>query len=96
MQRRAARQPARQCQALPATAPPASRAIRPPAALEAVELDAPGDACHAGLAGLASGEVAGLFALAGAGPVMAVADEEPGAGDFQQERGERQARLVRG
>ncbi len=63
---------------------------------EAVEFDSPGDGCHAGLAGLAGGEVAGLLAHAGAGPAGAVADEEPRVEDLQQERGQGQVKLVRG
>jgi hypothetical protein len=61
-----------------------------------VELDPAGDGCHAGLAGLARGEVAGLLALARAGPARAVAYEEPRVEDLQQERGQRQVKLVRG
>jgi hypothetical protein len=61
-----------------------------------VEFDAAGDGCHAGLAGLACWEVAGLLALAGTGPAGAVADEEPRVEDFQQERGQGQVKLVRG
>ena len=63
---------------------------------EAVEFDSPGDVGHAGLAGLAGGEVAGLLCGAGAGPAGAVTDVEPGVEDLQQERGQRQVKLVRG
>ena len=49
-----------------------------------------------GSPGLRAGKSPAFLALARAGPVRAVADEEPGVEDFQQERGERQARLVRG
>ncbi len=56
--------------------------------IEQVELDSPGDVADAGLAGLAGREVAGLLGLAGAGPVRAVADEEAGYEDLEQERGE--------
>ena len=45
---------------------------------------------------LSGGEVAGLLAFAGTGPAGAVADEEPGVEDFQQERGQGQVKLVRG
>jgi hypothetical protein len=61
-----------------------------------VEFDSPGDVDDAGFAGLACGEVAGLFGLAGAGAVGAVADEEVGNEDFHQEGGEGQVKLVRG
>jgi len=65
-------------------------------AFEQVELDASGDGRDGGLAGLAGGEVAGLLGLSGAGAVRAVADEEAGLEDLQQERGQRQVQLVRG
>jgi hypothetical protein len=57
--------------------------------IEQVELDSPGDVADAGLADLAGREVTGLLGLAGAGPVPAVADEESGHEDLEQERGER-------
>jgi len=63
---------------------------------EAVEFDSAGDACDAGLAGLACGEVAGFLAFTGAGPAGAAADEEMRVEDLQQERGECQVKLVRG
>jgi hypothetical protein len=65
-------------------------------AFEQVELDASGDSRDGGLAGLARGEVAGLLGRPAAGAVRAVADEEAGLEDFQQERGQRQVQLVRG
>jgi hypothetical protein len=52
-----------------------------------MEFDASGDIDDAGFAGLAGGEVAGLLGLAGAGAVVAVAYEEVGDEDFQQEGG---------
>jgi len=55
---------------------------------EQVELDSAGDAGDAGLAGLAGGEVAGFLGFPRAGPVWAVAGEEAGREDLQQERGE--------
>lgn len=61
-----------------------------------MKFDSPGDPCHAGLAGRACGEVAGFLALAGTGPAGAVADVEPRVEDLQQERGQRQVKLVRG
>src|SRR5271169_4566575 len=64
--------------------------------IEQVELDSPGDVGDAGLAGFPGGEVAGLLGLAGAGPVRAVAYEEAGHEDLEQERGKREAGLVRG
>ncbi len=64
--------------------------------VEQVELDFPDDVGDAGLAGLAGGEVAGFLGFPGAGPVGAVADEESGHEDLQQERGERVFWLVRG
>jgi hypothetical protein len=48
-----------------------------------MEFDASGDVDDAGFTGPAGGEVAGLFGLAGAGAVWAVADEEVGDEDFQ-------------
>src|SRR5579859_2397385 len=64
--------------------------------VEQVELDSPHDVGAAGLAGLAGGEVAGLLGLPRAGAVGAVADEEAGHEDLQQECGERVFLLVRG
>jgi hypothetical protein len=64
--------------------------------LEQVELDAAGDGGDAGLAGLPGGEVAGFLGFAGAGPAGAVADEQAGLEDHQQERRERTVQLVRG
>jgi len=55
--------------------------------LEQVELDAPGDFGRAGFAGLAGVEVAGLLGFAGTGASEAVADEEAGHEDLEQERG---------
>src|SRR6266567_4021049 len=64
--------------------------------VEQVELDFPDDVGDAGLVGLASGEVAGFLGFPGASPVGAVADEESGHEDFQQERGDGEFWLVRG
>ena len=64
--------------------------------LEQVKLDAPGDGRDAGLTGFSGGEVAGLLGLTGAGPVRAVADEEAGHEDLEQECGEGAVELVRG
>jgi hypothetical protein len=61
-----------------------------------MEFDSSGDVDDAGFAGLAGGEVAGLLGLAWAGAVGAVADEEVGDEDFQQEGGQCQVKLVRG
>ena len=81
----------------------ARRASRPMALLlgnlpwvEQVELDSPYDAGDAGLAGFSGGEVAGLLGFPGAGPAGAVADEESGHEDLQQERGEGEFPLIRG
>ena len=63
---------------------------------EQVELDSPYDVRDAGLAGFSGGEVACLLGLPGAGAVRAVADEESGREDLQQERGEGEVQLVRG
>ncbi len=63
---------------------------------EQVELDSAGDAGDAGLAGLAGGEVPCLLGLPRAGPVRAIAGEEAGHEDLQQERGESEVGLVRG
>jgi hypothetical protein len=63
--------------------------------LEAVNLDASGDADDAGLI-FAGGEVAGLLGGPRAGPVGAVADEEAGIEDLEQEGGQDQVTLVRG
>jgi hypothetical protein len=63
---------------------------------EQVELDSAGDAGDAGLAGLAGGEVPCLLGFPRAGPVRAVAGEEAGHEDLQQERGEGQVCLLRG
>ena len=62
---------------------------------EAVDLEASGDADDAGLI-FAGGEVAGLLGGSGADPVGAVADEETQVEDLEQERGQRQVKLVRG
>ena len=64
--------------------------------IEQVELDPAGDADDAGLAGFAGGEVTGLLGFPRAGPVGAVAGEEPGHEDLGQERGEGEVGLVRG
>jgi hypothetical protein len=61
-----------------------------------MEFDPPGDVGHAWLVIPAPGEVAGLPRLARAGPAGAVTDEEMRVEDLQQERGQRQAWLVRG
>ena len=61
-----------------------------------LELDVPGDVDHAGLAGFAGGEVVGLFGLAGARPVRAVADEEARARGFSEEGRQHQVKLMRG
>ncbi len=53
-----------------------------------MELDFPDDVGDAGLAGLAGGVVAGFLGFSRAGPVRAVADEEPGHEDLQLERGD--------
>jgi hypothetical protein len=63
---------------------------------EAVEFDSAGDVGHGWLVVPAPGEVAGLLRLAGAGPARAVTDVEPRVEDLQQERGQRQVKLVRG
>ena len=62
---------------------------------EAVELDSSCDVDHAGLV-FAGGEVAGFLGGPGAGPVGAVADEEPRVQDLEQEGGQGQVKLVRG
>ena len=67
-----------------------------PPGVEQVELDSPGDIGDAGFAGPAGGEVSGLLGFPRAGPVRAVAGEEAGHEDLQQERGERVIQLVRG
>ena len=64
--------------------------------VEQVELDFPDDVGDAGLAGLAGGEVAGFLGFPRARPVRAVADEEPGHEDLQQERRDGEFWLVRG
>ena len=61
-----------------------------------MELDFPDDVGDAGLAGLAGGEVPCLLGLPRAGPVRAVAGEEAGNEDLQQERGQGEVGLVRG
>jgi hypothetical protein len=61
-----------------------------------MEFDSPGDVGHAWLVVCAPGEVAGLFRLAGAGSAGAVTDGEMRVEDLQQERGQRQVKLVRG
>ncbi len=63
---------------------------------EQVQLESPFDVGHAGLAGFPGWEVAGFLGFPGAGTVRAVAGEEAGHEDLQQERGEREIRLVRG
>ena len=63
--------------------------------VEAVELDSSGDVGHAGLV-FAGGEVTSLLGGPGAGPVGAVADEEPRVQDLEQEGGQGQVKLVRG
>jgi len=55
--------------------------------LEAVDLDAAGDADDAALI-FAGGEVAGLLGGPCAGPVGSVADEESGVEDLEQEGGQ--------
>jgi hypothetical protein len=62
---------------------------------EAVDLETSGDADHAGLI-FAGGEVAGLLGGPWAGPVGAVADEEAQVEDLEQERGQRQVKILRG
>ena len=62
---------------------------------EAVDLEASGDADDAGLI-FPGGEVAGLLGGAGAGPVGAVADEESGVEDLEQERGQGQVKILGG
>jgi hypothetical protein len=44
----------------------------------------------------AGGEVAGLLGGSGADPVGAVADEETQVEDLEQERGQRQVKILRG
>jgi hypothetical protein len=61
-----------------------------------MEFDSPGDVGHGWLVVPALGEVAGLFRLARAGPAGAVTDGEMRVEDLQQERGQRQVKLVRG
>ncbi|MGB6577744.1 MAG: hypothetical protein WBF34_07475 [Streptosporangiaceae bacterium] len=63
---------------------------------EQVELDSAGDAGDAGLAGLAGGEVPGFLGFPRAGPVRAVAGEEAGHEDLQQECGQGEVGPVRG
>ena len=63
--------------------------------LKAVDLDAAGDADHAGLI-FAGGEVAGLLGGSWAGPVGPVADEEGRVEDLEQEGGDGQVKIVRG
>jgi hypothetical protein len=76
--------------------PPNGLALGDLPGVEQVELDFPRDVGDAGLAWLPGGEVAGLLGFPRAGAVRAVADEESGHEDFQQERGERVIWLVRG
>lgn len=64
--------------------------------IEQVELDPPGNSGDAGLAGFSGGEAAGFLGFPRAGPVWAVAGEEAGHEDLQQERGEGEVGLVRG
>lgn len=61
-----------------------------------MELNSPGDAGHAALAGFAGGVVVGFPGLAGAGAVRAVPDGEAGPEDLEQERGQGKVGLVRG
>jgi hypothetical protein len=63
--------------------------------LEAVDLDATGDADHAGLI-FAGGEVAGFLGGSWAGPVGPVADEEGRVEDLEQEDGHGQVKVLRG
>ena len=60
-----------------------------------MDLEASGDADDAGLI-FAGGEVAGLLGGSGADPVGAVADEETQVEDLEQERGQRQVKILRG
>ena len=60
-----------------------------------MNLDASGDADDAGLI-FAGGEVAGLLGGPRAGPVGAVADEEAGVEDLEQEGGDGQVKILRG
>jgi hypothetical protein len=64
--------------------------------VEQVELDSAGDAGDGGLARFPGREVAGLLGFPRAGPVRAVAGEEAGREDFQQERGQGEVGLFRG
>ena len=75
--------------------PPMSLRLAWGSGSEAVDLDATGDADHAGLI-FAGGEVAGLLGGAGAGPVGAVADEESRVEDLEQEGGDGQVKILRG
>src|SRR5918995_744976 len=63
--------------------------------LEAVDLEASGDADDAGLI-FAGGEVAGLLGGSWAGPVGSVADEEGRIEDLEQEGGQGQVKILRG
>ena len=63
--------------------------------LEAVDLDAMGDADHAGLI-FAGGEVAGFLGGSWAGPVGPFADEEGRVEDLEQEDGHGQVKVLRG
>jgi hypothetical protein len=63
--------------------------------LEAVDLDATGDADHAWLI-FAGGEVAGFLGGSWAGPVGPVADEEGRVEDLEQEDGHGQVKVLRG
>ena len=63
--------------------------------LEAVDLDATGDADHAGLI-FAGGEVAGFLGGSWAGPVGPFADEEGRVEDLEQEGGDGQVKILRG
>jgi hypothetical protein len=63
--------------------------------LEAVDLEASGDADHARLI-FAGGEVTGLLRGPWAGPVGAVADEEAWVEDLEQKDRQSQVSLVRG
>jgi hypothetical protein len=62
---------------------------------EAVDLEASGDADDARSV-FAGGEVAGLLRGSWAGPVGAVADEEPRVEDLEQEGGQGQVKILRG
>ena len=63
--------------------------------LEAVDLDATGDADHAGLI-FAGGEVTGLLGGSWTGPVGALPHEGARVEDLEQEGGDGQVKILRG